>query len=488
MGNKKYIYNSKFFSPFILIKDKGKIQKIRKEFYKINHNNWHFDKTSGEQASQYTCTDFLLYIVFSFNRKNKKGEARLWLIYSEKELFDGYPHIFITNIISSEEGIDVVEHNNIAKSFYKEVMVTLANNLNLEHGETMNGKHRTSIESTSNTDPNPCYSIKEQINNISCQRPHLVILGAGATRATLPNGDKNGKTLPLMNDLIEILDLSKLITDCTSEVPNNFEVFYSSIHKEKSDLSKQIERKIYEYFSSVQIPDKPTIYDYLIFCLREKDVIATFNWDPILDQALERSATYFKNKCREFRLPQILHLHGNVSIGYCIDCQTKGSIMTLCHKCNKPRRKSQLLYPVSEKNYKLDAYIEQNWKAVQKVFEQAYIVTIFGYSKPTSDAKAITLFKNAWGTQEDRDLEEFEIINTENTVESWEEFIHTHHFEYTNNFFESKIARFPRRSCECEWERLMECKFFDGNPIKNRSSFKELYDFMEPLIKRELEK
>jgi len=44
-------------------------------------------------------------------------------------------------------------------------------------------------------------------------RCHLVILGAGASRAALPNGDKRGRTLPLMNDLVDTLGLRPLLED-----------------------------------------------------------------------------------------------------------------------------------------------------------------------------------------------------------------------------------------------------------------------------------
>jgi len=34
------------------------------------------------------------------------------------------------------------------------------------------------------------------------KRSHVVILGAGASRAVLPNGDTNGKKLPVMDGLL----------------------------------------------------------------------------------------------------------------------------------------------------------------------------------------------------------------------------------------------------------------------------------------------
>lgn len=36
-------------------------------------------------------------------------------------------------------------------------------------------------------------------------RPHVVLLGAGATMAAIPNGDKNGRKSSVMNNFIEEL-------------------------------------------------------------------------------------------------------------------------------------------------------------------------------------------------------------------------------------------------------------------------------------------
>jgi hypothetical protein len=35
----------------------------------------------------------------------------------------------------------------------------------------------------------------------------------------------------------------------------------------------------------MEIPDHVTLYDELLLTLRSKDLIATFNWDPLLLQA-----------------------------------------------------------------------------------------------------------------------------------------------------------------------------------------------------------
>jgi hypothetical protein len=50
----------------------------------------------------------------------------------------------------------------------------------------------------------------------------------------------------------------------------------------KTTILERLERAVFDYFSSLQLPDEPTLYDHLVLSLRPKDVIATFNWDPFL--------------------------------------------------------------------------------------------------------------------------------------------------------------------------------------------------------------
>ena len=58
-------------------------------------------------------------------------------------------------------------------------------------------------------DLNP--TVEDEQNNVFVERPHLVVLGAGASRAAFPDGDKNGKRLPLMADLVDTLGLRSLL-------------------------------------------------------------------------------------------------------------------------------------------------------------------------------------------------------------------------------------------------------------------------------------
>ncbi len=51
----------------------------------------------------------------------------------------------------------------------------------------------------------------EEIGQVNVSRPHIVILGAGASRATCLSGDANGKQLPVMEDLVEVVGLQDLL-------------------------------------------------------------------------------------------------------------------------------------------------------------------------------------------------------------------------------------------------------------------------------------
>ncbi len=73
-------------------------------------------------------------------------------------------------------------------------------------------------------------SAQEEIEQIEMERPHVVILGAGASYAAFPNGDKHGRKLPLMNNFVETLGLESLLarTKITFE-SDNFEDIYDKI-------------------------------------------------------------------------------------------------------------------------------------------------------------------------------------------------------------------------------------------------------------------
>jgi hypothetical protein len=55
----------------------------------------------------------------------------------------------------------------------------------------------------------PAFDPQKQINH----SPHVVILGAGASRAAFPSGDAKKKPLPLLVDLPDCLGLRAAITN-----------------------------------------------------------------------------------------------------------------------------------------------------------------------------------------------------------------------------------------------------------------------------------
>ena len=165
-------------------------------------------------------------------------------------------------------------------------------------------------------------------------RPHVVLLGAGASLAAFPNGDRLGRKLPLMKNLVEVVDLEPLIkqTDQKLNEENDFEAIYSHItsNPNYSAIKEKIEAKVREYFTSLEITNLTTLYDRLLLSLRRKDAVFTFNWDPFLFDA------YFRNM-KIPALPEIFFLHGNVRIGRCSTHTEKwGERLSQCPICSRP--------------------------------------------------------------------------------------------------------------------------------------------------------
>ena len=119
-------------------------------------------------------------------------------------------------------------------------------------------------------------SSDELIRNPAMQRPHVVILGAGASRAACPDGDKNGRRLPVMEDLVSVLRLRDLLTkNGIAGANDNFEVLYSSLYSDtsSSSIAHEIEKAVHDYFSALELPDRPTVYDHLLLSVRKKDAV-----------------------------------------------------------------------------------------------------------------------------------------------------------------------------------------------------------------------
>jgi hypothetical protein len=316
--------------------------------------------------------------------------------------------------------------------------------------------------------------------------PHLVILGAGSSLASFPKGDANGNGLPLMNSIVDILSLNKLLDDAGIKYSNKgFEELYSdlSLNSKFINITNLIEEKIYEYFFHMKLPPNPTIYDYLILSLREKDLIATFNWDPLLLQALRRNGKIKKP-------PQIAFLHGNVAVGCCSNCKILGFMYNkFCHKCLKPFSRMKLLYPVKQKDYSNDSVIKDQWTLFKHHLKHAYFLTIYGYSAPESDIDAKNIMLDIWKNNQTLKLAEVEIIDIkqeEELEEKWEDFFYSHHYSILKNIKQSYLWSHPRRSCDAFAAATLQCSPWPDNEFPKFKTINDLHDWLGPLIDDEL--
>ena len=304
--------------------------------------------------------------------------------------------------------------------------------------------------------------------------PHVVLLGAGASKAAFPNGDRLGRKLPLMNNLVDVVGLGPLIERAGKAFcgEKNFEVIYSRLvsAKEHKELLKEIENMIWNYFSSLKMPEEATIYDFLLLSLRHKDAIFTFNWDPFLFDAYKRNACVAK-------LPEIFFLHGNVRIGICPKHSEKwGERRLECAVCLRPFDDVPLLYPVEHKDYSNHPYIRESWDAARFFLREAFVLTIFGYGAPSSDVDAVTLLKHAWMERSDRKMEHIEIVDVASRDilwERWKPFLPTGHLREICKLDDSWITMYPRRSVEALMQPVLHGEPSEQFPVKGSNILHE---------------
>lgn len=311
----------------------------------------------------------------------------------------------------------------------------------------------------------------EQMIEIYPQRPHLVILGAGASKDSMPNGDAEGRPLPVMNEFISTLGLTDYIGRIEG-VPktDNIENVYSWLANQEQFAEERfvVENEIREYFSNITLPNTLTKYDLLVLSLRQKDCIATFNWDGLLVQAYQRMQKITSD------LPQMVFLHGNVEVGYCPKCNTYGYWFAKCHKCGEQLREVPLLYPVKKKNYQKDEFISEQWKILDDYISKAALITIYGYSAPKTDIEAINIIKKAFarlGTPRYFDI--VEIIehpkfDTKNISEAWLDLseMARDHLELRRSVFDSYMFKNPRRSLEFLHKNRIASSWWGESTIK----------------------
>lgn len=306
-------------------------------------------------------------------------------------------------------------------------------------------------------------------------RPHVILLGAGASRAALPEGDANGRKLPLINDFIQVVGLDSLLDEMGIQYEErNIESLYAELAKSDTNQLARVEKAISDYFGSLRLPDYPTIYDYIVLSVTERDLLATFNWDPFLVQAIRRNLPALAD------VPPFAFLHGNTMIGYCKEHKIIGPLDSPCSECGEMRWPSKLLYPITQKDYATDELIADQWNRFRFNLGRAAVFTVFGYSAPSSDAEAMDAIRTAWGTSEQRQFEQFEIIDIrkeEEVLTSWNGLIHSHHYAVVDDYFESWLAKHPGESIDMYVSQFLMAQFIGDNPAPRDVSFEELWNW-----------
>ena len=320
-------------------------------------------------------------------------------------------------------------------------------------------------------------STNEEINSVKMKRPHIVVLGAGASRATCPNGDKNGKKIPLMNDLVDVLNLRQTFNRWNIDPQQNFEDIYSNLN-ERHEQKKlhAIECAVEKYVIQLRLPDMPTLYDHLVLSLTKNDLIASFNWDPLLLQA------YRRNQNSGLTLPKLAFLHGNAAVGFCEKDKIYGNFGGSCTTCNKSFKRMKLLYPTKEKNYTNNILIRGFWNMFKNHYMNAFMITIFGYSAPKTDTEARSAMKEVFNEKRTNEFDQIELITTQNkdaVYNNWKPFIHTHHYDIYGDFYDSFLAKHPRRTGDAYWAQTMDGKFIEDNPIPTTHHFPQLWSWFE---------
>ena len=318
------------------------------------------------------------------------------------------------------------------------------------------------------------------------QNPHVVILGAGTSIAACPHGDANGLMLPSLQDVQEATGLTELfyeIEEKEGSLGEGFEAKYSRLHQlgnYKNEIGK-INDAVRSYFAQLQLPDHVTPYDQMILGLREKDFIFTFNWDSFLLQALQRCSGVAE-------MPSIHFLHGCVGVAFCASCKVKSNAGLPCPKCGGDMTPSQLLYPVMEKDYDSDPVIQDEWNALRHALDDAYFITVYGYSAPVTDVAARKILIDTFSSNRFREMAEVEIIDIRDRDEiekSWSDFYFSHHYGIFESFDNSQIFRHFRRSCDAFAMASLQCNPVPENTPTGISAITELREFAKPLYQEE---
>lgn len=222
--------------------------------------------------------------------------------------------------------------------------------------------------------------------------------------------------------------------------------------------------------------------------LREKDLIATFNWDPLVWQA-------YKRNHHVGALPKLVMLHGSVTMGVCYTDRIQGAMGEKCQACVRPFEPVPVLFPITKKDYNSNPFIRNQWDNLEHALKDGYRLSIVGYRAPDSDAEAIKLLKSPWLQNKLREFAEIEIVDKRPRAEvenTWKEFFVRQHYSVYERWEHLFSLRYPRRSCEALFAATMQNDPWMDNPMpmtKTRSrpvTLSSVQRWIKPLRDEEL--
>lgn len=272
---------------------------------------------------------------------------------------------------------------------------------------------------------------------------HLVILGAGSTIATIPNGDKNGEFSYTLANLLNDKCFTSFVKKAQAKgfLTSDVEDLCNQLCKEDKPLYDEFETLVRKKYASLELPEEFTILDRLVLSLTPNDAIVSFNWDDLLIQAYQRMSEFVPEKM----LPILAFPHGNAQAVYNNKHYTSKRIVTGANWIDSP-----LNMPVDEVDYKSDIFISSQWNILDFFMRNAQMVTFFGYRGPDSDEQDLQHLDELFARNEICDKVEIIDKDLDTAMEVAKRLVR---FKMQSNwlypcadFWHSTIAKYPRRT------------------------------------------
>lgn len=172
----------------------------------------------------------------------------------------------------------------------------------------------------------------------------------------------------------------------------------------------------------------------------------------------------------------------NVEFYICREHKMSGFNDHFCKICNHKLEPSQLLYPVGNKDYSSDIAIKSQWNLFSNMVTEASILTIFGYSAPTTDLAAKTALLESWeklGVKHTGLVEVIDIQAREQIEQKWSEFyFKDYNFGYYNKLGDSYLFQYIRQSGYALYMARMQQDPIREIKFPKVSSLEELYQFV----------